>query len=82
MGPMSALSGKIPIKSKPTKSPRRISHPNETPEKYVTKDFAIRLLTRRKLSKPVASVIEGLHVSGETWVSSQEIYEASGYHSA
>lgn len=82
MGPMSPLTKEMALTLESTKSSPRVKKLSETPEKYVTKEFAIRLLTRRELSKPVTAVIKRLTASGDEWVSSQELYEASNYKPA
>ncbi len=67
---------------KPTATVRSLPKPSENIERYVTKKFAKRALTRLELSKPIKGMIKRLLEAGENWVPTQEVYKASGYDQA
>ncbi len=79
MQPMAAAnttSVEQPTEVSPAKKP---SKPSEGPAKFVSVEFAHRVLTRRPLSDPFRAVIKALNEAHPAWVSSADLYEASNY---
>jgi hypothetical protein len=79
MLPMSAsntMSVEPPKEMPPATTPSKTS---EGPAKFVTVEFARRVLTRLPLSGPFKAVLKALNEAHPEWVSSADLYKASGY---
>lgn len=82
MQPMTPLISEELEGGKSTGVVRGLPKPSEDIEKYVTKKFAKRALTRLELSDPIKGMMKRLFDAGENWISTQDVYKASGYGQA
>jgi hypothetical protein len=55
---------------------------DEAPEKFVTTEFARKLLNRRPVSDAMQAVLRSLLSSGSSWTSSAALYKSSNYNVA
>lgn len=69
---------------KPEDVPNRItpiatSRSAEDADKFVTVEFARKVLSRREMSEPLKILFRTLYAAGADFVSSAELYERTGY---
>jgi len=78
MQPMTAMQTETPKKEQhgPAKGLPKVGEEIET---YVTKDFAVEVLTRLALSEPLKGTLRALHKANGEWLTPEVLYEASGY---
>ena len=77
------LQATTPAESRPNESDDAfLSQDPKGPKKFVETDFALRTLSRIKLSDPFKATIRALDKALPEWVHISELHEASGYKPA